>query len=77
DLKAAVLAARATIEAALERRETRGCHNRSDYPDTDPTLQVNLVWSPTGGVTHEPIPEIPAEVAELMREVDTEGKLVE
>ena len=77
DLKASALAARATLEAALERRETRGCHNRSDYPDTDPTLQVNLVWSPTGGVTHESIPEIPAEIAELMREVDTEGKLVE
>jgi len=31
DLKASVIAARATLEAALERRETRGCHNRSDY----------------------------------------------
>ena len=77
DLKASALAARATMEAALERRETRGCHNRSDFPDTDPTLQVNLVWSPTGGVTHEAIPEIPEEIAELMREVDTAGKLVE
>lgn len=77
DLKASALAARATMEAALERRETRGCHNRSDFPDTDPTLQVNLVWSPTEGVTHESIPEIPEEIAELMREVDTEGKLVE
>jgi succinate dehydrogenase / fumarate reductase flavoprotein subunit len=77
DLKASALAARATLEAALERRETRGCHNRSDYPDTDPTLQVNLVWSPTAGITHEAIPEIPAEIAELMREVDTAGKLVE
>ena len=35
DLKSAALAARATLEAALERRETRGCHNRSDYPETD------------------------------------------
>ena len=34
DLKSAALAARATLEAALERRETRGCHNRSDYPET-------------------------------------------
>ena len=34
DLKSAALAARATLEAALERRETRGCHNRSDYPAT-------------------------------------------
>ncbi|MEV4669938.1 L-aspartate oxidase [Microbacterium sp. LWO12-1.2] len=77
DLKASALAARATMEAALERRETRGCHNRSDFPDTDPTLQVNLVWSPRDGITHEAIPEIPAEIAELMREVDTTGKLVE
>ena len=46
DLKSAALAARATLEAALERRETRGCHNRSDFPDLDPELQVNLVWSP-------------------------------
>ena len=77
DLKASALAARATMEAALERRETRGCHNRSDFPDTDPTLQVNLVWSPRDGVTRESIPEIPEEIAELMREVDTAGKLVE
>ena len=45
DLRSSVLAARATLECALERRETRGCHNRSDYPDVDPALQVNLVWS--------------------------------
>ncbi|WP_372468408.1 L-aspartate oxidase [Microbacterium maritypicum] len=77
DLKASALAARATLAAALERRETRGCHNRSDFPDTDPTLHVNLVWSPTAGVTREEIPEVSPEIAELMREVDTAGKLVE
>ncbi|HWS51820.1 MAG TPA: FAD-binding protein, partial [Microbacterium sp.] len=77
DLKASALAARATLEAALERRETRGCHNRSDYPELDPSLQVNLVWSPSTGVTREAIPAVPDEIAELMRDVDTEGKLVE
>ncbi|MGO4102552.1 L-aspartate oxidase [Leifsonia sp. YAF41] len=77
DLKASALAARATLEAAVERRETRGCHNRSDYPETDPALQVNLVWSPTTGVVREEIPEISEEVAELIREVSTAGKLVE
>jgi succinate dehydrogenase / fumarate reductase flavoprotein subunit len=78
DLKSAALAARATLEAALERRETRGCHNRSDYPSIDPALQVNLVWSPTGGVTRESIPEIPAEIAALMaEEVSVGGKLLE
>ena len=77
DLKASALAARATLEAAVERRETRGCHNRSDYPEMDPSLQVNLVWSPNTGVVREEIPEIPAEIAELIKEVSTAGKLVE
>ncbi|MFD5213612.1 L-aspartate oxidase [Microbacterium sp. NPDC058345] len=77
DLKASAIAARATLEAALERRESRGCHNRSDFPDTDDSLQVNLVWSPSTGVTREPIAPVPAEIAELMRDVDTAGKLVE
>ncbi|MEV2194899.1 FAD-binding protein [Streptomyces phaeochromogenes] len=77
DLKSAALAARATIEAAIERRETRGCHNRSDYPDMDPALQVNLVWSPKTGITRESIAPIPDEIAAVMEEVSTEGKLVE
>jgi succinate dehydrogenase / fumarate reductase, flavoprotein subunit len=59
DLKPAALAARATLEAALERRETRGCHNRSDFPEQDPELTVNLVWSPSTGIVREPIPRCP------------------
>ncbi|MFC8799832.1 L-aspartate oxidase [Promicromonospora sp. NPDC057138] len=79
DLKASLIAARATLETARERRETRGCHNRSDYPDLDPALQVNLVWSPRTGVTREDIPQVPEEIATLIRseEVSTAGKLVE
>lgn len=77
DLKSSALSARATLEAALERRETRGCHNRSDYPDMDPQLQVNLVWSPDTGVTREEIAPIPDEINELIREVSAAGKLVE
>ena len=77
DLKASALAARATLEAARERRETRGCHNRSDYPAMDPALQVNLVWSPSTGVTREELPPVPAEIAALMADVSTVGKLVE
>lgn len=77
DLKASALAARATLECALERRETRGCHNRSDYPDMDPAQQVNLVWAGPGWIDREEIPPVPAEIASLMRDVDTTGKLVE
>jgi succinate dehydrogenase / fumarate reductase flavoprotein subunit len=77
DLKASALSARATLECALERRETRGCHNRSDHPDLDPAQQVNLVWAGPGQVVREEIPPVPDEIASLMREVDTAGKLVE
>ena len=77
DLKSAALSARATLEAALERRETRGCHNRSDYPEMDPAMQVNLVWSPETGITREEIAPIPDEIQELIREVSVAGKLVE
>ena len=77
DLKSAALAARATLEAALERRETRGCHNRTDFPDLDPGLRVNLVWSGPGQVEREPIAPVPEEIAALMRDVSSEGKLVE
>jgi hypothetical protein len=39
------MAARATVGTALERRETRGCHNRSNLPQLDERLSVSLVWS--------------------------------
>ena len=77
DLKASAIAARATLEAALERRETRGCHNRSDYPHLDEALKVNLVWSGPGRIERQAIPDIPADIAARMREVSSHGKLVE
>jgi succinate dehydrogenase / fumarate reductase flavoprotein subunit len=77
DLRSSLVAARATMEAALERRETRGCHNRSDFPDLDESLQVNLVWSGPGQIVHEPVAETPVEITALVREVSTAGKLVE
>jgi succinate dehydrogenase / fumarate reductase flavoprotein subunit len=77
DLKASALAARATLEAALARRETRGCHNRADHPQLDPALQVNFVWSGPGRLEWEPVAPIPADIASLVTEVSTEGKLLE
>ncbi|WSY62077.1 FAD-binding protein [Nocardia sp. NBC_00881] len=77
DLKSSAIAGRATLETALERRETRGCHNRSDYPELDPDLRVNLVWSGPGRIEREDIPDIPDDLAQLMQEVSTAGKLVE
>jgi succinate dehydrogenase / fumarate reductase flavoprotein subunit len=78
DLRSTAIAASATMETARERRETRGCHNRSDYPDLDPALQVNLVWSPNRGIEREPIPSVPDDIESLMRDpVTSAGKLVE
>ncbi|MDT5194571.1 MAG: L-aspartate oxidase, partial [Mycobacterium sp.] len=34
------------VAAALERTESRGCHHRSDYPDTDPAMAVSIVARP-------------------------------
>ena len=42
DLQAGLLVAQATLHGALVRRETRGCHNRTDFPDLDPRLRVNF-----------------------------------
>jgi hypothetical protein len=39
--------------------------------------QMNLVWSGPGRVEREELPPIPEEIASLMREVSTVGKLVE
>jgi succinate dehydrogenase / fumarate reductase flavoprotein subunit len=77
DPETAVLAARATLESALERRETRGCHNRADHPKLDESLRVNLVWSGRGRVEREELPPVPEENTSLVREVSTVGKLVE
>ncbi len=69
DLHGGLLAAEATLRGALERRETRGAHNRSDFPTLDPALQVNLYARLDDGriVIHgRPVPEASSELAALM-----------
>ena len=79
DLEGSLLAARATLECALERRESRGAHSRLDYPGQDPRLRVNLVWDRDGGITPEPPGEPSAAVAALAAgpQVDVTGRLLE
>jgi succinate dehydrogenase / fumarate reductase, flavoprotein subunit len=79
DLQGSLLAARATLECACERRETRGAHNRVDFPERDAALQVNLVWAPDGNIAVEPIPQPSPAVAALAGgpELDTKGRLLE
>ena len=63
DLRAMLINAEALFRSALERKESRGAHARSDYPHLDPKwAQVNLVTekTPDGmavtAVENEPIP---------------------
>jgi succinate dehydrogenase flavoprotein subunit len=79
DLQGSLLAARATLECALERRETRGAHNRVDFPGQDPGLQVNLVWAADGAIAGEPIPKPSPAVAALAGgpDFDVPGRLLE
>jgi succinate dehydrogenase / fumarate reductase, flavoprotein subunit len=78
DLHGSLLAAQATLESALERRETRGAHNRADFPEQDARLHVNLDWSPEG-VSRQVVPPPSAEVAALASgaELETTGRLLE
>lgn len=80
DLQGSLLAARATLECARERRETRGCHNRDDFPDLDPALRGNFVWTPGSGPVFEPLPEAPESFRALAEQTAAEAtadKLVE
>ena len=66
DLRFGLMTAEATVRGALARRETRGAHNRSDFPAIDPALTVNFhqrlgeegfeVWA-------GPVPAVPDDLA--------------
>ncbi len=84
DLRAGLTIAEATMKGALVRRESRGCHNRSDYPDLDPALRVNFHMRLEDGALSEPepvpVPTVRAELEEWMSrpwDADVEGRLLE
>jgi len=77
DLQGSLLAARATLDCALERRETRGAHNRADFPEEDPEMRVNLVWTLDGTVTHDPLPRLSSDVVFGEPDLDTPDRLLE
>jgi succinate dehydrogenase / fumarate reductase flavoprotein subunit len=77
DLPAMLTVSTAVAQGALQRRESRGGHTREDFPAADPELgKVNLVQRQPGArgmsgeitVTPEPLPEMPAELRELLEE---------
>ena len=63
DLRSALLTGEATIRGALARTESRGAHNRSDFPELDPSgLEHHQVrWDPATGSIEglsEPVPSV-------------------
>ena len=84
DLRAGLRTAEATLRCALERRESRGAHSRSDFPTLDPGLQRNIyarlerrdtpltVWS-------EPVPGMAEGLRGLIAddELPVAGRLLE
>jgi succinate dehydrogenase / fumarate reductase flavoprotein subunit len=77
DLPAMLTVSRCVTLGARDRKESRGGHTREDFPSADPEFgKVNLVQrQPSGGgvngdikIVPEPIPEMPAELAELFEE---------
>ncbi len=83
DLRATLVSAEASLRGALARTETRGAHNRSDFPDRDEELRVNFVFDrgPDGALRLEPSP-VPSGGDDVLAFVDDqqlelEGRLLE
>lgn len=84
DLRAMCTIAEATIQGALARKESRGCHNRSDHPNLDLGLRVNfLARLDEHGETRtvsQPVPQTPEHLvgwAEKSKQHATADRLLE
>ena len=83
DLLGSIDSAEATIRAAIERRESRGAHQRSDFIDTDHSENVNYVIEIVDGkqvVTRSNVPPLPEELEEPMQayeDLSVDGRLLE
>ncbi len=77
DLAAMVDTAQATLLGALARQESRGCHQRTDFPETDAALRVNLTVDATGAVARREIPDVPPALVALSGELEVAGRLLE
>jgi len=85
DLQSSLFSAKATIVSAIQRNESRGAHQRSDFPLLDPLFQFNCVVSMDDDnnlkISKVPLKELNKEqkiiVKNAKREEDIRNKLLE
>ena len=83
DLLGSIDSAEATVRCAIERTESRGAHQRSDYKDMSATQNVNyLIHSENGNqvISHRTVPSLPEELKEPMSkfsDLSVDGRLLE
>ena len=85
DLQSSLFSAKATIISALQRNESRGAHQRSDFPKVDPLCQFNCLVSMDDNnnlkISKVPLKKLNEEqkliVANAKREEDISNKLLE
>jgi len=65
DLRGSIIAAEASLRSALERRESRGAHQRTDHPDSlSARLNTRVIPTDDGGMEIRSVP-VPVGSAEL------------
>jgi succinate dehydrogenase / fumarate reductase flavoprotein subunit len=74
DLNSLLTVSECITRSALERKESRGAHYREDLPNKDPALgKLSIVVSKgkdgTMLLRREPIPEMPAELKQIIEEM--------
>jgi len=84
DVQAMLGTAEATVRGAIAREETRGAHNRSDFPELDPAMEVNFIVrrdrDARMSLESAPVPSVPSELAPWLARavnIDPAGKLLE
>jgi succinate dehydrogenase / fumarate reductase flavoprotein subunit len=84
DLRASLAAAEATLRGALARTESRGAHQRRDFPRLDPDLRVNFrIRSDASGqltTATDLVRPVPPELrpwVDARQDVSTAGRLLE
>jgi succinate dehydrogenase / fumarate reductase flavoprotein subunit len=84
DLRASVMSAETTLRGALERRESRGAHQRADFPDVDEQLKVNFVTrldeNSNQVLSTQSVPPVPGELHKWLTddaELEIKGRLLE